>query len=80
MALSPALSLRDYLGIFKPRIAAMIALSAVGGAAVSPGPVSPAALMLTVAAVFLAAASAGAFNQWAESDLDAQMARTASRP
>ncbi|GAB4225091.1 MAG: hypothetical protein Kow0032_00070 [Methyloligellaceae bacterium] len=80
VALSRALSLRDYLGIFKPRIAAMIALSAVGGAAVSPGPVSPAALMLTVAAVFLAAASAGAFNQWAESDLDAQMARTASRP
>jgi protoheme IX farnesyltransferase len=79
-AVATTLTGRDYVGIFKPRIAAMIALSAVGGAAISPGFVSPWQLMLTAAAVFLAAASAGAFNQWAESDLDAHMARTASRP
>jgi protoheme IX farnesyltransferase len=30
--------------------------------------------------VFLAAGAAGAFNQWAEADLDALMARTAGRP
>ena len=79
-AVVTALTAREYLGIFKPRIAAMIALSAVGGAAISPGGISPWSLMLTVLAVFLAAGSAGAFNQWAESDLDARMARTASRP
>ena len=71
-AVATDLTARDYLGIFKPRIAAMIALSAVGGAAISPGAVAPWQLLLTVAAVFLAAASAGAFNQWAESDLAAQ--------
>ena len=79
-AVASTLTASDYLGIFKPRIAAMIALSAVGGAAITPGPVSPWQLMLTAVAVFLAAASAGAFNQLAESDLDARMARTASRP
>ena len=31
-------------------------------------------------AVFLAAGSAGAFNQWVERDLDARMRRTAGRP
>lgn len=80
VAVAPSLTARDYIGIFKPRIAAMIALSAVGGAAISPGFVSPLQLLMTVTAVFLAAAAAGAFNQWAESDLDAHMARTASRP
>lgn len=79
-AVASTLTASDYLGIFKPRIAAMIALSAVGGAAISPSTIGSGRLMLTVLAVFLAAASAGAFNQWAESDLDAHMARTASRP
>lgn len=80
-AVAVSLSTADYLGIFKPRIAIMIALSAVGGAAISSGTAaSPWQLALTVIAVFLAAAGAGAFNQWAESDLDARMARTASRP
>ncbi|MDA7948585.1 MAG: heme o synthase [Hyphomicrobiaceae bacterium] len=75
------LGTRDYFGIFKPRIAAMIALTALGGAAISPSAaISPWPIALTVIAVFLAAGSAGAFNQWAEADLDAQMARTAARP
>lgn len=71
----------DYIGIFKPRIATMIALSAASGVAISPGAL-PSAGQIAVAtvAVFFAAASAGAFNQWAESDLDARMERTASRP
>jgi len=80
-AVAVSLGAADYLGIFKPRIAIMIALSAAGGEAISSGAsASPWQLALTVIAVFLAAASAGAFNQWAESDLDARMARTASRP
>ena len=37
-------------------------------------------LALLAVAVFLAAGSAGAFNQWVERDLDARMRRTARRP
>ncbi len=80
-AVAIPLGARDYFGIFKPRIAAMIALTALGGAAISPeAGISPWPVFLTVVAVFLAAGSAGAFNQWAEADLDAHMARTAARP
>ena len=71
----------DAIMVFKPRIAAAIMLSAIGGIAVADGP-SPGLgrLCLVAIAVFLAAGSAGAFNQWIESDLDARMKRTASRP
>lgn len=72
---------RDFISIFKLRIAVAIMMSAVGGAAVTPG-VMPEAWRVAVLAlsVFLASASAGAFNQWAEADLDRHMKRTASRP
>jgi protoheme IX farnesyltransferase len=74
-------TIRDVVMVFKPRIALFIMLSALGGMAVSPGP-APAAWQITALAlaVFLAAGSAGAFNQWAERDLDARMKRTAGRP
>ena len=75
------ISPREIIGIFKPRIAFAIMLSALGGLAIAPGPLPNAWQAALVAiAVFLAAASAGAFNQWAESDLDAGMSRTAARP
>lgn len=56
-------------------------MSAVGGVAVTPG-IMPDLWRVGILAlaVFLASASAGAFNQWAEADLDRQMKRTASRP
>ena len=72
---------RDVLSIFKLRIGVAIMMSAVGGAAVTPG-IMPDLWRVAILAlaVFLASASAGAFNQWAEADLDRQMKRTASRP
>ena len=74
-------TLRDAIMVFKPRIAVAIMLSAVGGMAVVDG-TSPGLwrLSLLAIAVFLAAGSAGAFNQWVEHDLDARMKRTANRP
>ncbi|MEP7173593.1 MAG: heme o synthase, partial [Aestuariivirga sp.] len=72
---------RDVLSIFKLRIGVAIMMSAVGGVAVTPG-IMPDLWRVGILAlaVFLASASAGAFNQWAEADLDRQMKRTASRP
>jgi len=76
-----AFTIRDVVMVFKPRIAVAIMLSAVGGMAVVEG-ASPGLLQLSLLAiaVFLAAGSAGAFNQWVEHDLDARMKRTANRP
>lgn len=80
-ALWAAVSVKEFIGIFKPRIAVSIMLSALGGMAITPGAMPSALQVVTLAVgVFLAAGAAGAFNQWAEADLDAMMARTAGRP
>jgi protoheme IX farnesyltransferase len=78
----PAASLTaDVISIFKLRIGVTIMMSAIGGVAISPGPLPDLwRVALLGLAVFMASASAGAFNQWAEADLDRQMKRTASRP
>ncbi|MBL8883354.1 MAG: protoheme IX farnesyltransferase [Hyphomicrobium sp.] len=73
--------IKDVLSIFKLRIGIAIMLSAIGGMAITPGELPGFARASILAlAVLLASASAGAFNQWAEADLDVQMKRTASRP
>jgi heme o synthase len=78
-ATAPSL-VRDVISIFKLRIGVTIMMSAVGGVAISPGPLPDLwRVALLGLAVFMASASAGAFNQWAEADLDRQMKRTASR-
>jgi protoheme IX farnesyltransferase len=81
MTTAKAALARDVLSIFKLRIGVAIMMSAVGGVAITPGEI-PALWKVAVlsVAVFLASASAGAFNQWAEADLDRSMKRTASRP
>jgi len=67
--------------LFKLRIGLAIMLCALAGLAVTPGPALPAWKIVVLAlAVLLSAASAGAFNQFVERDLDARMARTRNRP
>ncbi len=82
MTVNADATMRDAIMVFKPRIAFAIMLSALGGIAVADGSAAPGVmeLGLLAIAVFLAAGSAGAFNQWVESDLDARMRRTANRP
>lgn len=82
MTTSATVSLaKDVLSLFKLRIGVAIMMSAVGGVAITPGTVPDVwRVSLLAFAVFLASASAGAFNQWAEADLDRRMRRTASRP
>jgi len=67
--------------VFKLRIGLAIMLCALGGLAVTPGPaVAGWKIAILALAVLLSAASAGAFNQYVERDLDARMARTRNRP
>ena len=69
------------LSVFKLRIGVVIMLSALAGLAVTPGPMPEAYQVLVLAvAVLVSAASAGAFNQYIERDIDARMSRTAKRP
>jgi protoheme IX farnesyltransferase len=79
VVLPPALRL--LLGLFKLRIGIVIAITALAGAALQPGASLSAVqgLVLFLGTLF-AAASAGAFNQYYEVDLDARMRRTRTRP
>jgi heme o synthase len=76
-----AVTASELFGLLKPRIAFFIMLSSLAGAAISPGDLPEAWRLAALSvAVFLAAGAAGAFNQWAERDLDSRMRRTAGRP
>jgi protoheme IX farnesyltransferase len=72
---------RDILNLFKLRIGVAIALAAAAGLVVEAGR-RPGLLeeIILVLAVLVASASAGAFNQYVERDLDARMGRTRKRP
>ncbi|MFN0315171.1 MAG: heme o synthase [Burkholderiales bacterium] len=68
------------MSVFKLRIGVAIALTALAGWAVTPGSQLTGWQVFTLGiAVLLASASAGAFNQYAEADVDARMARTRRR-
>jgi protoheme IX farnesyltransferase len=74
-------TLRLFYSVFKLRIGLAIMLCALAGMAVAPGAAPDAWRVLVLAlAVLMSSAAAGAFNQYAERDLDARMQRTRSRP
>jgi len=77
----PAASrLRTVLGVFKMRIGMLIMLTALGGMAIANGPALGLAQVAVLAlAVFVASASAGAFNQYFEAANDRLMVRTRRR-
>jgi protoheme IX farnesyltransferase len=72
---------REFADAIKLRIGLEIALAAVAGAAVvQGGPGSGLRVTLVTLAVLLSACAAGAYNQYAEADIDALMKRTRRRP
>ena len=74
-------TLGQYSDVFKLRIGASITLCAVAGMATTPGASLPFwKFAVLIVAVFLSSAGAGAFNQYAERELDARMPRTRNRP
>jgi protoheme IX farnesyltransferase len=75
------IALKLAFNLFKLRIGLAIAVTALAGAAIQPGPAVPAwRLALLALAVLTASASAGAFNQYYEWEFDRRMERTRRRP
>src|SRR5512147_2758390 len=71
---------RDYVELMKPRIVALVIVTAVAGVVVEGSLLrDPVRLLLVLLAITLTAGSANAFNQYFERDLDARMARTRNR-
>jgi len=71
--------LADYFTLTKPKVQLLLLLTTITTMYVAGEP-SVALVAATVLGGFLSAGGAGAFNHWYDRDIDAQMARTASRP
>jgi len=69
----------DYVTLTKPKVQSLLLLTTVTTMYVAGDP-SPALVAATVFGGYLSAGGAGAVNHWYDRDIDAQMARTATRP
>ena len=71
---------RDYIELMKPRIVALVIVTAVAGVVVEGSLLHDGwRLALVLFAITLTAGSANAFNQYFERDIDARMERTRAR-
>ena len=71
---------RDFLALMKPGVVRLVVYTGLAGLLAAPVALNPVLGFTAVLCIALAAGSAGALNQWYESDIDALMKRTANRP
>ena len=69
----------DYVELTKPKVQSLLLLTTITTMYVAGDP-SVALVLATCLGGYLSAGGAGAVNHWFDRDIDAQMARTASRP
>lgn len=73
--------IKQLSNLFKLRIGFIMMLTALAAMVATPGAqLTPWEISVLALAMLLASASAGAFNQYYETDLDARMKRTCNRP
>ncbi|HWG04403.1 MAG TPA: heme o synthase [Beijerinckiaceae bacterium] len=70
----------DYLQLLKPRVMSLVVFTALAGLLVAPVRLDPVLGLVSLIAIAVGAGAAGALNMWYDADIDAVMARTASRP
>ena len=73
-------AIKQFTDLFKLRIGFVISFTALAGVAVAPGSLAGWKIAVLGLAVLISSASAGAFNQYVERDLDVLMKRTSKRP
>ena len=71
---------RDLLALTKPRVMTLVVFTGLCGLLVAPAPIHPVLGFTAILCIALGAGAAAALNMWWESDIDALMKRTASRP
>src|ERR1700685_3675921 len=71
--------LADYVALTKPKVQSLLLFTTVTTMYVAGTP-SPGRVLLTCLGGYLSAGGAGAVNHYWDRDIDARMARTASRP
>ena len=72
--------LPDFLTLMKPRVMSLAVFTAFVGLVIAPGHLDPLLWSVAILAIATGAGAAGMLNMWYDADIDAVMARTASRP
>ena len=70
----------DYLALLKPRVMSLVIFTALVGLVIAPGDLHPVIAFASLLCIAIGSGAAGALNMWYDADIDALMARTASRP
>ncbi len=73
-------SANDYIALLKPRVMSLVVFTALVGYVVAPGAGDVVLGFAAILAIAVAAGAAGALNMWYDSDIDAVMSRTRTRP
>jgi protoheme IX farnesyltransferase len=70
----------EYFALMKPRVMLLVVFTAFVGLVAAPGSMHPVLAVAALICIAVGAGAAGALNMWYDADIDARMARTASRP
>ena|SRR5579863_353673 len=70
----------DFFALLKPRVMSLVVFTGLAGIIVAPGHVHPLTAFTALLCIALAAGASGALNMAYDSDIDAVMSRTATRP
>jgi protoheme IX farnesyltransferase len=70
----------DFFALLKPRVMSLVVFTAFVGLIAAPVHINPFLAIIAVLAIAVGAGASGALNMWYDADVDAVMARTASRP
>jgi len=75
-----AATVGDFFALLKPRVMSLVVFTGLAGIVVAPGPVHPLVAFTALLCIAVGAGASGALNMAYDSDIDALMSRTASRP
>jgi heme o synthase len=77
---SSAATVGDFFALLKPRVMSLVVFTGLAGIVVAPGHVHPLTAFTALLCIAVGAGASGALNMAYDSDIDALMTRTASRP
>ncbi|MGZ5930907.1 MAG: heme o synthase [Rhizomicrobium sp.] len=70
----------DYFALLKPRVMSLVIFTGLAGLVVAPGAIHPLTAFTALLCIAIAAGASGALNMAYDSDIDALMTRTVTRP
>jgi protoheme IX farnesyltransferase len=70
----------DYFALLKPRVMSLVIFTGLAGIVAAPGGIHPMLAFTALLCIAVAAGASGALNMAYDSDIDAVMTRTATRP